>query len=456
MKKTLFSHLFIYILSGSILVIGLFSLMTFQIAGDRFDDYLSDRFLAEREEVVESIESAYLGDNTWDKQLLDVVLQNAMHNHIVLRLEDSEGDDIISQESSPRRQHMRGMRMGGLTPGEDWLEEEVTLEIQGEQAGTLFLTYPGIQSYSAEEEGFLEELMWLIFMMGVLSVVIAVLLAYLISKRLSRPIAETSQMTQALAKGERITHTSANENIRELASLHNSVMTLAEQLEQQKQIRDQLASDLAHEVRTPLTALQGNIEAMIDGVWEATPERLISLNNQVKRLTHLVQLIDQLETTDAASGKLAIENVKLKELVETSVLAFEQQANEKAIRMSYHIPNIIIEADKNKLAQVLTNLLVNAIKFTPEKGSITVDAKEEKDTLLLTVRDTGMGIPPENQPFVFERFYQVEPSRNSELSGQGIGLAVVKSIIEAHQGSIELNSQMGQGTAFIIRLPLKQ
>lgn len=455
MKKTLFSHLFIYILSGSILVIGLFSFLTFQIAGDRFDDYLSDRFLAEREEVVESVESAYSGGNTWDEQLLEVIFQNAMHNHIIVRLVDAEGDEIISQES-PMRQHMRGMRRSGLTSGEDWLEEEIPLEIDGEDAGTLLLTYPGIQSYSAEEEGFLQDLMQLIFLMGVLSVAIAALLAYLISKRLSRPIAETSQMTQALAKGERIKHKSANENIRELAALHNSVMTLAKQLEQQKQIRDQLASDLAHEVRTPLTALQGNIEAMIDGVWEATTERLNSLNDQVKRLSHLVQLIDQLETTDADSGTLDIVKINLRELVETSVLAFEQQATGKAIRMSYHIPNINIEADKNKLAQVLTNLLANAIKFTPEKGAITVDAKEENDTLLLTVRDTGVGIPPENQPFVFERFYQVEPSRNSELSGQGIGLAVVKNIIEAHHGTIEVDSQTGQGTAFIIRLPLKQ
>lgn len=455
MKKTLFSHLFIYILSGSIVIIALFSFLTFQITGDRFDDYLSDRFVAERENVIETIEAAHIDNQTWNEQALLSIIQNAMHSHIIVRVEDTDGNEIISQ-TSPMRQHMRGMQRTELIPNENWLEEEIDLVSEGDVIGTAYITYPGFQDYTAEEEGFLQDLTLLIFLMGILSIVIAGIIAYLISKRLSRPIAATSKMTQKIARGENLGAVKADEKISELYYLQESVNTLAAQLAEQKLIRNQLVSDLAHEVRTPLTTLQGNIEAMLDGVWEVTPERLSSLNRQVKRLAHLIQMIDQLEDAETSRNKLTLEHLDIKELLSSVVIAFQPQADEKKISLNLKSQPIIIEADRNKLDQVFSNILSNAIKFTSKEGTISIQSKQVKDHLLVKIKDNGEGIPHEKVDYIFERFYQVEPSRNSELNGQGIGLAVVKSIIEAHKGQVKVESKEGKGTTFTLSLPMKQ
>ncbi|MCC5894043.1 MAG: HAMP domain-containing histidine kinase [Alkalibacterium sp.] len=455
MKKTLFSHLFVYILSGSIVIISLFSFLTFQITGDRFDDYLSDRFVAERENVIETIEAAYIGEGTWDDQALFGIIQNAMHSHIIVRVEDSEGNELISQ-TGPMRQHMQGMQRTELIPNENWLEEEIDLVSDGEAIGTAFITYPGFLDYTDEEEGFLQDLTLLIFLMGILSVVIAGIMAYLISKRLSKPIAATSKMTQQIAQGETLGAIKGDEKISELYYLQESVNTLAAQLAEQKVIRNQMVSDLAHEVRTPLTTLQGNIEAMLDGVWEVTPERLSSLNRQVKRLAHLIQMIDQLEDAEISRNKLTLEKVDSKDLLSSVVIAFEPQADEKRISLILKAQPVTFEADRNKIDQVLSNLLSNAIKFTPEGGEVIILSKHTRTDLIIAIKDNGQGIPSRHIDFIFERFYQVEPSRNSELNGQGIGLAVVKSIVEAHKGTVDVKSEEGSGTTFTLTFPLEQ
>lgn len=437
------------------MVIGLFSFFIYQITGERFDAYISDRSLAEREELVERIETAYIGNGNWNEELLSGIVQNVRHSHIIVHIEDVEGNELVSQ-SSVMRQHMHGMRMGEMNNGNNWLEEEIILKIEGERVGTAFLTYPGVEDYSAEEEEFLRGLTRLIFSMGLFSIILAVLIAYLISRRLSRPIKRTSQMTQELVKGRPVDEKLVNDNIEELSNLHEGMIILASQLAHQKAVRKQMAADLAHEVRTPLTTLQGNIEAMVDGVWDVTPNRLDNLNHQVKRLTHLVEMIDQLEEAEEHQVKLKVKPVDISEVLNKSVMTFEQSANEKGLAVTLTCPKVIVEADREKLVQVISNLLSNAIKFTPSGGAISIEGKEEDNRLILAVNDTGIGISEKQQAFVFERFYQVEPSRHSEQPGQGIGLAVVKSIIEAHQGTVEVKSNPGNGTTFIVSLPLKQ
>ncbi|WP_368645644.1 ATP-binding protein [Alkalibacterium putridalgicola] len=456
MKRTLFSHLFIYILSGSILMISLFSFLTFQLTENRFEDYLSDRFINERETVIETIETAYDGESQWDREILSGAIQNAMNSHMFVRIVDADGNEIISQ-SSPMGQHMRGMQMIEVLPGEDWFEEEVDLFSGENNIGTAFITYPGFQDYTSEEEEFIEDLILLIALMGLLTVVIAGVMAYLISRRLSRPIAATSERTQQIAQGRDIGEAETkDEKISELFQLQQSVNVLAARLAEQKRIRNQMVSDLAHEVRTPLTTLQGNVEAMLDGVWEVTPERLNSLNRQVIRLAHLVQLIDQLDDTENTNKQLNLETFDIKELLSNISISFEPQVNEKQVTLNLKAQSEMIEADRNKLEQVITNLLANAVKFTPEDGEISLISKRIKNEIIIMIQDNGKGIPEDKLDYIFERFYQVEPSRNSKLQGQGIGLAVVKSIIDAHQGDIRVESDEGRGTTFTVVLPESQ
>lgn len=455
MKKTLFSHLFAYILGGSILIIALFSFMVVQITGARFDDFLSERFIAERETVIDSIEATYLGEGNWDEDALRAVIQSAMHAHIIVRVEDLEGNEVASQSTSMRG-HMRRMRMTDVIFEEEWLEEDIALTADGDSIGNAYVSYPGMMNLTTEEEGFLSDLMLMIFLMGLLSIVIAGILAYLVSRRLSRPIARASQTTRQIAQGEKLKATEWGETISELSELQESVDSLATQLAEQKVIRNQLVSDLSHEIRTPLATLQGNIEAMLDGVLEVTPDRLESMNRQVKRLADLMQLIDQLEDAETIRHQLKIEELDISQLLSSVVTSFEVQASEKQVRLKLDSESVYLQADRNKLEQVVSNLLSNAVKFTSSGGDIRISARRKNNQLEIIVADTGQGIPEEELGFIFERFYQVEPSRNSRLQGQGIGLAVVKSIVEAHKGNVQVSSQEGAGTQFVVSLPLKQ
>ena len=427
----------------------------FQTTENRFDDYLSERYAAQRETVIDTIEEAYSGDGQWDSEILSALTQSAMHDssRLLVRVVDASGEEITSEITSMGRHMQRMQGMGGSESG-DWVEEEVELFSEGEYIGSAFISYPGVLDYTAEEADFLEDLTWLILLMGLFSVAVAGFIAYLISRRLSRPIAAISDRTRQIARGQ---DTGAadieDEQISELYQLQQSVSALSAQLAQQKNIRNQMVSDLAHEVRTPLTTLQGNIEAMLDGVWEVTPERLNSLNRQVIRLANLVSMLDQLEDAEESSGQLTLETFDIKELLSTVKIAFEPQAREKGITLELDAESETIEADRNKLDQVMTNLLSNALKFTPKGGEIRLTAKCQGSECVVNVQDNGQGIPDSKRDFIFERFYQAEPSRNSELQGQGIGLAVVRSIVEAHKGTVTVDSEEGKGTTFTVSLP---
>lgn len=439
------------------MIIALFSLLMYQTTENRFSNYIGDRYEAEKASLVEAVESAYQSDNQWDTDILSSLTQNSMHamhsSGMLMRVVDEAGNEIYSQSNEMEdHMHMMSEEMMGVREG--WTEERVDLYSQGEVIGSAVLSYPGFQGYTVEEAEFIDDLTMLIITMGIFSIIVACIIAYLISRRLSDPIAKTSLKTQKIAQGQiEGAALTDSEEIRELYQLEQSVAALAAQLAEQKRIRNQMISDLAHEVRTPLTTLQGNIEAMIDGVWEATPERLNSLNRQVIRLTHLIKMIDQLEDVEESNNELTLERFDIKEFLSMTLLAFEALAEEKNIRLELEAEFGIIEADRNKLEQVMTNLLSNAIKFTSKGGRISVLSLQTSDEQIITVKDNGEGIPENKQKYIFERFYQVEPSRNSELQGQGLGLAVVKEIINAHHGTITVDSQEGKGTTFKIFLP---
>ncbi|MDZ7835272.1 MAG: hypothetical protein U5K84_07900 [Alkalibacterium sp.] len=176
MKKTLFNHLFIYILSGSILIISLFSFLMFQITENRFGDYLSDRYAAERETVIETIEAAYTGSEQWDREVLSSVIQNAMHSHMLVRVVDTDGDEIISH-TTPMGQHMQRMQRVSVVPSDNWADEEVELFSEGDYIGSAFITFPGFQEYTAEETEFLDDLTSADRLDGLISIIVAGIMA---------------------------------------------------------------------------------------------------------------------------------------------------------------------------------------------------------------------------------------------------------------------------------------
>jgi two-component system sensor histidine kinase BaeS len=226
---------------------------------------------------------------------------------------------------------------------------------------------------------------------------------------------------------------------------------MADTIERESALRRALVADVAHELRTPVTVLQASCEALLDGIEESTPDRLASLHEEVLRLGRLVGDLETLSSAEAARLGLLRALVDLREIVDQAAdrLAAYFEAGELTLERELERTDVI--GDSSRLAQVVDNLLGNALKFTPPGGRVVVEARSMGDVAVLRVSDSGPGIPADELPYVFERFWRGERARG--VAGSGIGLAVVAELVEAHGGQVEVASAPGEGAVFTVRLP---
>ena len=296
---------------------------------------------------------------------------------------------------------------------------------------------------------------WLIA--SVFAIVIAALAGWFVSKRVTRPVLALESATRQMEQGNlRVRVDLQNERQQEFVSLANSFNGMAEQVEQTVSTLRAFIADAAHELHTPLTALQTNIELARHG--ESVSERTIYLSRaqeQGRRLEALVKSLLDLSRIESVQSNQDFVPLDLKGLVGEISEQFASRAEQSDCSFTLDMPGekIIVEGNELQIKQVLANLLENALKFTPENGSILLTLRRVDDHALLTIRDTGIGISPEDLPYMFERFHR---GRNaSEYAGNGLGLAIVKAIVESRSGSVEAQSQgIGKGSTFTVKLPI--
>jgi signal transduction histidine kinase len=247
----------------------------------------------------------------------------------------------------------------------------------------------------------------------------------------------------------------ASDEIGELASAFN---TMSDRLARLEQARRNMVSDVAHELRTPLSCILGYLEALQDGVTSPTPDLIAPLYEEASLLRRLVMDLQELALAESGQLKLERHSILLPDLVEQAVSVFQRQAVHSSLVIHVDIPQDLppIFADSERIGQVLRNLLKNAISYTPEQGLITICASAHNALIHVTVSDTGIGIEPEHLPYLFDRFYRTDRSRTQDMGGAGLGLAIVKYIVEAHGGHIWAESTPGKGAAFIFTLPTHQ
>jgi signal transduction histidine kinase len=239
----------------------------------------------------------------------------------------------------------------------------------------------------------------------------------------------------------------------ELDELMRSVNQLARSLNRQEKLRKQLTADVAHELRTPLTNMATHIEAMLEGVWEPTQERLASCHEEIRRISKLVRDLENLARVESENFKLDRTQVDLLELTEKTLRHFEADIVARKLNVSVEGSCPRVWIDRNRLQQVLTNLFSNAVKYTPPNGTLRVALSDTGGSVFLVVEDNGIGISENELPFIFERFYRADKSRARSSGGSGIGLAVVKSIVTAHGGKVEVESRLNEGSRFRVILP---
>jgi signal transduction histidine kinase len=286
--------------------------------------------------------------------------------------------------------------------------------------------------------------------------VVALAVSYVFSRNILSPVRVMTNASQRIAEG----HYDERVEIRgddELHQLAGSFNKMAEQLEQVETMRRRLIGDVAHELRTPLTAIKGSAEALMDGVLPASAETYSQIHAEAERLSRLVDDLQELSRVESRAAQLNIHPADSTALIQTVSKRLRHQFDEKQVALTLNLPHdpILVLADEDRILQVLTNLMGNALQYTPPNGTVTVSIERDKNEVRISVRDTGFGIPAEHLNHIFDRFYRVDKSRSRAHGGSGIGLTIAKHLVEAHGGRIWAESAgENKGSAFIFTLPL--
>lgn len=275
------------------------------------------------------------------------------------------------------------------------------------------------------------------------------------------PLADVMTAADAVADGDlsvRVTQRGS----REFQQLARSFNRMTEELARTDQQRRNLTADVAHELRTPLHIIQGNLEGILDGVYQPTPEQIEATLEETRLLARLVDDLQTLSLAESGQLPLVQEPVDVGDLVADVVTSFSGQAEAAGIDLSIvdcrlpvaHTP-LVVQGDAGRLDQVLSNLVANALRHTPAGGAITLATAVQDRQVRITVTDTGEGIAPADLPFIFDRFWRADRARtHTGGAGSGLGLAIANQLVQAHGGAIQVASELGKGTTFTLDLPL--
>ena len=347
-----------------------------------------------------------------------------------------------------------------LTGDEAAASREIVVD--GEVVGRLVVSLPmHLARLGPLEQGFLAELRrWLVI--GVpLALAVGLLLGLVFSRTLTAPLQRLAAAARVVATGD-FSHRVAVEGSAEVAEVSQAFNEMSAALEQAERQRQNLVADVAHELRTPLSVLQGNLRAILDDVYPLDKAEISRLHDQTLLLSRLVDDLRELALVDAGRLHLNLQATNVVQVVRTTTESMSQGAKDQEVSLTVQIPDDlpVVQADPDRIAQVLHNLLVNAFRHTPSGGSVTVQASATGDAVEIAVADTGEGIAQEDLPHIFDRFWRADRSRARDgrrSGGAGLGLSIAKSLVEAHGGRIWAESTSGgEGATFRFTLPLQK
>ena len=329
------------------------------------------------------------------------------------------------------------------------------LTITRQRIGTL-ITSSIAGTLTQPQAAFLSEInLWM--MLAAVLIILAVSVASVfIANTILAPVRSLAKAAHKVAGGDYTQKlpVKTNDELGDMAATFN---TMVSQLEEQHELRRRAMADVAHELRTPLSVLQVELEGMEDGLTPATPETARSLQVEVAHLNHLVEDLRMLSLVEAHEFSLDLALINIQGVIMDVVERMKESASAKGISLNTHILNdqLSVMGDSQRLAQVLINLVSNALQHTPGGGQVTVGGRVAQNWVQVWVRDSGVGIPAADLPHIFERFYRSDKSRSRAQGGSGLGLAIAKSLVEAHGGKIWAESVEGEGASLIFVLPIR-
>jgi len=408
-----------------------------------FRDYLEGEIEDRVYWVMADIERTYEKHSKLEKNTIAEDAVWALMLGLEIKIKDTDGNVVMDTEKavsalSPLIKR-RIMAVSNFTEKENPdAFQPYPLFLKGKEIGTLEVRF----LHTGKESIFIKQsnrfLLLSLFALGGL----AIILSIIFSRKLTNPIKRLVSAAKAVSEGNMKSRVKISDKD-EIGKLSETFNLMAKNLEIQESLRKKLISNVAHELRTPISAMRGEIEGMVDGLITTDKEQLKSLYEETGRLKNILDDIDELSQAQASALSLKKQPIELKPLLRDITERFN-----KGVSLGFQCDDgLLINADPDRLSQILINLLSNAMKATEKGGNVWVETGRKGSEVFIAVRDTGYGIKEENIPFIFERFYRAQPG------GLGLGLAIVKELVEAHDGKIEVNSEYGKGSTFTVYIP---
>ena len=450
---------FTLIMIATILSIKLFVNTIFK---DSFEKYVDDSNKVEVNHLIEfDLKNLYTNES-WNTEFIENLGIEAIRKGIAIEIYDKNDNKVWSvfedeKVLSDKTLNDISKNMKSIEKQWDNYFEELKVDINDDErnilVGYAYIGHYASTYYMENDVEFFNAINRIIIIIGVISISSIIIISIIISRSIAKPISKVSKMTKYIGEGNYKNKLNYKSNIMEIDDLINSINKLSNELNDQENLRKQLTGDIAHELRTPLTSIKGHLDAIIVGIWEPTNERLNSINEEVKRITNLVDELRKLAKFDSGKDNLNKEIVNLKNYIKSIAYNYEGKALEKNIVIKYQLENIEALIDKEKFAQVIINILSNAIKYNNGNNSIYIKVFKKNNSINISIKDSGIGIPKSEYKNIFERFYRLDKSRGANEKGAGVGLTIAKSIVNAHGGEIEVYSEINKGSEFIISLP---
>lgn len=369
----------------------------------------------------------------------------------------TSGGKVIYDSSAVAANDGPGGQGGTVSLAPDSGDKMATASIivDGKSIGTVHMwVYGSEMLLSKADQAFRDQSYQAMALAAVLSVVLASCIGFLFARGLVNPINRVTKTAVAIKEGDLSARTNL-EGDDEIAELGKTFDAMAESVEKNQQLERRLTMDVAHELRTPLMAIQSTVEAIVDGVFEPDAERLGTVNAEVQRLSRLVDALLKLSRLESRSTPMREEVINVGELIRPLVMSHEAFVNDAGLALEYDAEDeVMVYGDRDMLRQATANLISNAVRYTPAPGTVSVKVRKGDIMASISVRDTGIGLSPEECKMVFNRFWRAEESRERQSGGLGIGLAVVKEIVDRHGGWIQVEGKKGEGACFTIHIPL--
>lgn len=461
MKQKLRTKLTLSFALVVLLTIALISLLSNHLVSQQFEDYM----LRQQEQKVNGLATilSHQYDSVlenWNADSVYTIGMYALNEGYIIKVYDSKNRiiwDAQAHDMSFCAEMMEDIanRMQQYNPqvNGEFTSTILHLTHEDEIIGYVNILYYGPFFLSENDFSFLNALNNALIGTGIFSLIASVTIGIFIAKRLSIPLHKTVEATKNIADGNYKILIHEKTKIEEIELLITSVNQLATSLERQQILRKQLTYDVSHELRTPITIVQTHLEAMIEGLWEPSQERLQDCHDEITRIGKLVSDLENLAKTDHENLKLNKSEINLMEMTRSIVKGFEVELANKDLNVTLEGRCSSIQADKDKINQVVLNLMTNAIKYSKTGGNINIIFEENDEIVSFRIQDDGIGIPEDELPYIFERFYRADKSRNRMTGGSGLGLAIVKSIVEAHGGKVMVESKLNKGSMFEVILP---